>query len=133
MSFNLEDVATNEEKDLNDSDDEALPTTHERYQKLLASSDVVQNFIFKATNIIIQFLGDSTAPKELLRSVLKFTKIAITYLDFTKEENHLSLILKQVFGLANPRDYSSVVRRIVTKLIVRVGVDKVRTHTLKEH
>ena len=42
-------------------------------------------------------------------------------------------MLSHVFGLENPRDFASVVRRIVTKLIVKVGVDQVRRHTLKEH
>lgn len=70
-----------------DSDDEenngaAIKTV--KFQKLVGSSDEVQDFMNKVTRIICLFLKDATAPKELHRSVLKFTKIAITYLEFEK-------------------------------------------------
>jgi len=50
--------------------------------KLLASTDKVQDFLRKVTKIVALFLKDATAPKELHRSVLKFLKIVITYLSF---------------------------------------------------
>jgi len=115
-----------------DSDDEEEKAA-DSYQKLVASSPEIQSYMNKVTRIIALFLKDSKAPKELYRSVLKFIKIAITYLDFTALPDLLPLILSHVFALANPRDYTSVVRRIVTKLIVKCGADKVRLNTMKEH
>lgn len=44
-----------------------------------------------------------------------------------------SLILEPTFQLKSVRKYSMVMRRIVTKLIVRVGSQKVKQATAKEH
>ena len=66
--------------------------------KLLSSDPAVQDFVRKVTKIISLFLKDQTAPNELHRSVLKFLKVAITYLDFGSGPAALtSLILTSVF------------------------------------
>jgi hypothetical protein len=93
----------------------------------------VQDFLRKVTKIILLFLKDQNAPKELHRSVLKFTKVSITYLDFIKDPSLTSLILSHVFALKNSKKYSMTLRRIITKLIIRVGTDRVRQATAKEH
>jgi hypothetical protein len=59
--------------------------------------------------------------------------VAITYLDFDKDPSLCSLILEPTFQLKSVRKYSMVMRRIVTKLIVRVGSQKVKQATAKEH
>jgi hypothetical protein len=64
---------------------------------------------------------------------LKFTKVSITYLDFIKDPSLTSLILSHVFALKNSKKYSMTLRRIITKLIIRVGTDRVRQATAKEH
>jgi hypothetical protein len=101
--------------------------------KLLSSEPQVQEFLRKVSKIILLFLKDSSAPKELHRSVLKFTKVAITYLDFNKDTELCPLILSHCFALKNSKKYSMTLRRIITKLIIRVGNDKVRAATAKEH
>jgi hypothetical protein len=81
-------------------------------------------------------LKDTSAPKELHRSVLKFIKVAITYIDFTEADKSteiLQLILSHVFSLENARVYAILIRRIVSKLMFRVGPGQVKKHTLKEH
>ena len=50
----------------------------------MATTPEVQDFICKVTRIIALFLKDASAPKELHRSVLKFIKVAITYIDFNE-------------------------------------------------
>jgi len=80
----------------------------------------------KVTRIIALFLKDSTAPKELHRSVLKFTKIAITYLDFKAQPDLMPLMLSHCFALKKPQMYSTLIRRIVSKLMFRCGVKEVK-------
>lgn len=94
--------------------------------KLLCSEQPVQDFLRKVTKIILLFLKDQNAPKELHRSVLKFTKVSITYLDFIKDPSLTSMILSHVFALKNSKKYSMTLRRIITKLIIRVGTSLVR-------
>jgi hypothetical protein len=68
---------------------------------------------------------------------LKFLKVVITFLSFnTKDESAkelCSLILTHVFSLKNSAKYTMVIRRILNKLIVRVGVPTVLACTAKEH
>ena len=90
--------------------------------KLVSSDPPVQEFIRKITKIIALFLKDQNAPKELHRSALKFIKVAITYLDFVAEPSLCSLILTHIFQLKTCRRYSMTLRRIITKLIIRVGL-----------
>lgn len=101
--------------------------------KLLSSEAAVQEFIRKITKIIALFLKDQQAPKELHRSALKFIKVAITYLNFDTDPSLTSVILQPVFQLKTCRRYSMTLRRIITKLIIRVGTAKVRAATAKEH
>jgi hypothetical protein len=54
-----------------------------KVNKLLAGTDTVQDFLKKVTRIVALFLKDPTAPKELQRSVLKFLKVVITFLQFS--------------------------------------------------
>lgn len=79
------------------------------------------------------FLKDQTAPKELHRSALKFIKVAITYLDFGTDSTLSTVILSHIFNLKTCRKYSMTLRRIITKLIIRVGLAKVKAETGKEH
>jgi hypothetical protein len=91
ISHSFEAVKTGE--DLNvDSDDEEEKKA-DSYVKLVASTPEIQSFMNKVTRIIALFLKDAKAPKELYRSVLKFIKIAITYLDFTASPEMLAIIL----------------------------------------
>jgi len=101
--------------------------------KLVSSDPPVQEFIRKITKIIALFLKDQNAPKELHRSALKFIKVAITYLDFVAEPSLCPLILTHIFQLKTCRRYSMTLRRIITKLIIRVGLAQVRAATSKEH
>ena len=66
----------------------------------------MQDFLRKVTRIIALLLKDQTAPKELHKSVLKFLKIVITFLNFGSEQQNsdqakelASLILTHVFAL----------------------------------
>lgn len=69
----------------------------------------MQDFLRKVTRIIALLLKDQTAPKELHKSVLKFLKIVITFLNFGGDEHQqnnneqakdlASLILTHVFAL----------------------------------
>lgn len=54
-----------------------------KVNKLLSSAETVQEFLRKVTRIVALFLKDATAPKELHRSVLKFLKVVITFLQFS--------------------------------------------------
>ncbi len=101
--------------------------------KLVSSEPQVQEFIRKITKIIALFLKDQTAPKELHRSALKFIKVAITYLDFNTDPSLTNTLLTPVFQLKTCRKYSMTLRRIITKLIIRVGEAKVKAATPKEH
>lgn len=101
--------------------------------KLVSSEPQVQDFIRKVTKIIALFLKDQAAPKELHRSALKFIKVAITYLDFGTDSTLTQTLLTPVFQLKTCRRYSMTLRRIITKLIIRVGETIVRAATPKEH
>jgi hypothetical protein len=101
--------------------------------KLISKEPQVQEFIRKITKIIALFLKDQTAPKELHRSALKFIKVAITYLDFNTDPTLTNILLSPVFQLKTCRRYSMTLRRIITKLIIRVGDAKVKAATPKEH
>ena len=101
--------------------------------QLLSKEASVQEFIRKITKIIALFLKDQAAPKELHRSALKFIKVAITYLNFDTDSTLTSVILQPVFQLKTCRLYSMTLRRIITKLLIRVGSAKVRAATAKEH
>ena len=96
----------------------------------------MQDFLRKVTRIIALLLKDKTAPKELQKSVLKFLKIAITFLSFAEKEaakELTSLILTHVFSLENSAKYTMIIRKILNKLISRVGVDTVLASTASEH
>ena len=96
----------------------------------------MQDFLRKVTRIIALLLKDKTAPKELQKSVLKFLKIAITFLSFAEKEaakELASLILTHVFSLENSAKYTMIIRKILNKLISRVGVDTVLASTASEH
>ena len=95
----------------------------------------MQDFLRKVTRIIALLLKDQTAPKELHKSVLKFLKIVITFLVFTGEQARelCELILSHVFSLKNSSKYTMIIRRILSKLIVRVGLPTVLACTKREH
>lgn len=65
--------------------------------------------------------------------MLKFMKVAITYLNFVTDPTMCSLIISSVFTLKNTKKYTAIVRRILTKLIHREGLAKVNSLTPKEH
>ena len=48
--------------------------------KLRAEDPQVQTFLKKVSKIVILFLKDASAPKEIHKSVLKFIRIICTYL-----------------------------------------------------
>ena len=106
-----------------------------KVNKLLAGSETVQEFLRKVLKIIALFLKDATAPKELHRSVLKFIKVVITFLQFsgTHSLQLTELITTHIFAIAKPQKYTMMLRRILNKLIVRVGVSQVMAATTIEH
>ena len=106
-----------------------------KVNKLLAGSETVQEFLRKVLKIIALFLKDATAPKELHRSVLKFIKVVITFLQFsgTHSLQLTELITTHIFAIAKPQKYTMMLRRILNKLIVRVGVAQVMAATTIEH
>lgn len=114
----------NVNSDSEDEDDNAIKKV--KFKKLVGSSPEVQDFMNKVTRIIVLFLGDSTAPKELHRSVLKFTKIAITYLNFEAQPDLLGIMLTNCFGLKKPQVFSTLIRRIVSKLMFKCTVKSVK-------
>lgn len=66
--------------------------------------------------------------------MLKFLKIVITFLSFAEQPKDLaSLILTHVFSLKNSAKYTMIIRRILNKLIARVGLQIVLQCTAKEH
>ena len=96
----------------------------------------MQDFLRKVTRIISLLLKDSTAPKELQKSVLRFLKIVITFLNFEDQavsRDITELILSHVFALKNSAKYTMIIRRILNKLITRVGVKTVLECTTKEN
>ena len=102
----------------------------------MSTEPQVQDFLKKVSKIVLLFLKDFNAPKELHRSALKFTKVAITYLDWKSKstsDEMLQAILNHVFTVRDARKYTTTIRRIVTKLIIRVGVDKVKAGTPVTH
>ena len=79
---------------------------------------------------------DKTAPKELQKSALKFLKIVITFLSFAEPvaaKELTSLILTHVFSLENSAKYTMIIRKILNKLISRVGLPTVLACTAPEH
>ena len=116
-------------------DTAASKTSH--LDKLSSSDPQMQDFLRKVTRIVALLLKDQTAPKELHKSVLKFLKIVITFLNFGGDQetsNELtSLILVHVFSLQNSAKYTMIIRRILNKLISRVGLQMVLQCTAKEH
>lgn len=94
----------------------------------------MQDFLRKVTRIVALLLKDQTAPKELHKSVLKFLKVVITFLSFSQGGKELcEMILSHVFSLPDSAKYTMIIRRILNKLIVRVGVATVLACTAKEH
>ncbi len=84
----------------------------------------MQDLLRKVTRIISLLLKDQTAPKELHKSILKFIKIVITFLVFDAQHSRdlCQLILSHIFSLKNSSKYTMVIRRILGKLISRVGL-----------
>lgn len=81
-------------------------------------------------------LKDASAPNELIRSALKFIKVVVSYLDFSDgnvAKDQTNLILQHVFGMKDSRKYTMVIRKILAKLISRVGLAQVKSATTKEH
>ena len=100
--------------------------------RLISSDWQVQDFLRKVTKIIALFLKDQTAPKELHRSVLKYMKIVISYLRFDQQptaSEMTELILTHVFYLSTVKRYTMTIRRILGKLIARVGLQPVMSAT----
>ena len=122
---------------LNMRRDESLETnsnsSSQIENKLLSSDPQVQDFLKKVTRIVALLLKDQTAPRELHKSVLKFLKIVITYLDFSsgqqEAQQQTELILTHVFALQKPKKYTVVIKRILTKLISRNGLKMVQAST----
>lgn len=79
------------------------------------------------------FLKNEAAPRELHRSALKFIKVSITYLDFSNQSELPKLILNHCSALKNSRKHTTTLRRIIAKLISRVGISVVRSATTSEH
>lgn len=105
-------------------------------EKLSSSDPQMQDFLRKVTRIIALLLKDQTAPKELHKSVLKFLKIVITFLVFSDQDTSkelTSLILSHVFFLKNSAKYTMIIRRILNKLIARVGLQTVLQCTSREN
>ena len=102
--------------------------------KLSSKDPQMQDFLRKVTRIVALLLKDQTAPKELHKSVLKFLKVVITFLSFGEGAKELcELILSHVFSLPDSAKYTMVIRRILNKLIARIGVATVLDCTVKEH
>ena len=115
-------------------DEELKPT--EVQDKLLSTDTAMQEFLRKVTRIIALLLKDQTAPKELHKSVLRFLKIVITFLTFENEATSrmlCELIVSHVFSLRNSAKYTMIIRRILNKLISRVGLPTVLACTSTEH
>ena len=95
----------------------------------------MQDFLRKVTRIIALLLKDQTAPKELHRSVLKFLKIVITFLVFDGQQSRelCQMILTHIFSMKNSAKYTMIIRRILGKLIARVGLPVVLACTHKDH
>lgn len=105
-----------------------------KVNKLLAGSETVQDFLKKVTRIVALFLKDPTAPKELQRSVLKFLKITITFMQVQGAGKQMAeLIITHVFSLPNPEKYTMMIRKILNKLIARIGVTAVTSMTSPKH
>ena len=105
-------------------------------RRMVSSEASVQDFLRKVTRIIALFLMDQTAPKELHRSVLKYMKIVISYLRFDDSQHSsemTELILSHVFYLNTVKRYTMIIRRILGKLIARVGLPSVMKATSKEN
>ena len=94
--------------------------------KLDAKEPQIQDFFSKVSRIVCLLLLDKTAPKELHRSVLKFLKIVISLLGFDqgaeKSREITEMVVKHVFGMEKPKRFTIAIRRILGKLISRVGV-----------
>jgi hypothetical protein len=94
----------------------------------------------KATRIVVIFLKDRFVPHELARSVLQFLRTGINLLkeeSLTTEKNGLTnLILETLFQykinyLVNK--HKLIVRRIISKLIRRCGINFVRKAMPEAH
>jgi len=57
----------------------------------------------------------------------------ITFLDFEKDQSMVEVILTHVFAMKNSSKYTMILRRILNKLIVRVGVKKVLMSTNRQN
>jgi hypothetical protein len=44
-----------------------------------------------------------------------------------------NVIMSHIFSLKDSKKYSMTLRRIITKLIIRVGVEKLKQATVKDH
>ena len=68
--------------------------------------------------------------------MLRFLKIVITFLSFDsadKSNELCDLILSHVFAMQNSARYTMIIRRILNKLVSRVGVETVLRSTPTEH
>jgi len=96
--------------------------------RLRAEDTQVQNFLKKVSKIVILFLKDASAPKEIHKSVLKFIRIICTYLTSESlREDLCQLILNTMFSLKNKlkktNKYMIYQRKVVSKLIYKLGLD----------
>lgn len=67
--------------------------------------------------------------------MLKFIKVVITFLQFNEATSKelCELIITHVFSLKNSAKYTMIIRKILNKLIARVGVATVLACTAKGH
>jgi len=112
----------------------------EDQNKIQATDEGFQEFMGKATRIVVIFLRDRNVPHELARSVLQFLRTGINLLkedSLTAEKNGITkLILETLFQyrinhLVNK--HKLIVRRIISKLIRRCGINFVRKAMPEAH
>lgn len=67
--------------------------------------------------------------------MLKFLKVVITFIKFDAEGGNAmaEIIVQHVFSLAKPEKYTMMIRRILNKLISRIGVQPVMQMTSVKH
>lgn len=104
---------------------------------ILSSDAGFQDFMQKASRIVVIFLKDETTPHELARSVLQFLKISITLLsvDHLVAGGIAKFVIDNMFQSKlnyHIKKHKLLVRRIMNKLIRKCGVQFV-TKTMPEY
>jgi len=124
---------------MDNEDFESLRKPKRDYRNMIKATDPeFQTFLSKTARIVKLFLKDKNAPHELIRSVLQYLGVVVSLLDISAlkgDDGIAKQSLEAVFSAKrhNMKKHMMLIRKIVSKLIKKMGSTWVRKAMPEEH